>query len=259
VTEGPDIRAVLLGVIHKRDPRRILNTNLQSSSILEESARTLGFTNDREKEQALLTQYNELFRTGYLSWGLNLSNPNPPFFHLTEQGRRTLTQLSRDPGNPAGYLQHVYSIATVNPIAKSYLEEGVECYIGALYKASAVMVGAAAESIVLELRDGVEAKLASLGRSGPRGLKDRRVKAILDGLKSFFDGHKSNFKNSLRDEYEGYWSAFTQQIRAARNDAGHPASVDPISPQTIHGALLIFPEVLRLSNSLKHWVENDLE
>jgi hypothetical protein len=258
MAEPLDIRAVLLRVIAEQDPKGHPSTNLQSSSVLRAAAQLLDFRNSGEKEQALLTQYNELFRTGYLSWGLNLSNPDPPFFHLTEQGRRTLAQLSHDPGNPEGYLRHVYAIANVGPIARSYLEEGIGCYVGALYKASAVMIGAAAESVVLDLRDRVEGKLAALGRSGPRSLKDGRIKAILDGLKSFFDGHKNSFSSTLRDEYEGYWSAFTQQIRAVRNDAGHPSSVDPISPQTLHGSLLIFPALLRLADTLATWVDNDL-
>ena len=43
-----------------------------------------------DQEQALLTQFYELFRTGYLAWGMNLSNPDPPFFHITEQGTNAL-------------------------------------------------------------------------------------------------------------------------------------------------------------------------
>jgi hypothetical protein len=73
-----------------------------------------------------------------------------------------------------------------------------------------------------------------------------------------FDSQKSGFPSALRDEYEGYWTAFTQQIRAARNEAGHPSSVDPISPQTIHGSLLIFPELLKLADKLKTWVEQTM-
>ena len=69
----------------------------------------------------------DLFRTGYFAWGLNLSNPDPPFFHFTDRGRRALERLSRDPGNPAGYLQYLASVAKLNPIASSYLGEGLDC------------------------------------------------------------------------------------------------------------------------------------
>src|ERR1700682_1001895 len=40
--------------------------------------------------------------------------------------------------------------------------------------------------------------------------------------------HKSRFSPELCAEYEASWGAFSQQIRAARNDAGHPTSVDPV-------------------------------
>ena len=39
-------------------------------------------------------------------------------------------------------------------------------------------------------------------------------------------------------------------IRMTRNDAGHPSSVDPITREAIHGALLTFPEQARLSFDL---------
>jgi hypothetical protein len=162
---GPnDIRAALLAVIERHRPRD-RSTSLQAGSVLRDASVDLGIRGNHELEEALLTQFHELFRTGYLAWGYNLSNPSPPFFHITDQGHRTLAQLSSDPGNPKGYLHRVHSIASVNPIARSYLEEGLHCYVADHYKASAVMVGAAAESLVLELRDAVAAKLTALNHA----------------------------------------------------------------------------------------------
>jgi hypothetical protein len=120
------------------------------------------------------------------------------------------------------------------------------------------MIGGAAESIVLELRDAIETKLATLGRNGPRDLKDWRIKKILDGLRSLLEAEKTRFPVPLKEEYESYWPAFTQQIRAARNDAGHPSSVEPITPETVHASLLIFPELLKLATALRSWVELSL-
>jgi hypothetical protein len=53
-------------------------------------------------EQAVLTQWQELFRTGLLAWGHDLNNPNLPFFHLTDIGRRALANATRDPTSPVG-------------------------------------------------------------------------------------------------------------------------------------------------------------
>jgi hypothetical protein len=164
--KNKDIRAALLEVIERNRPRD-RSTNMQSNEILRQAAAALGIRVDHAMEEALLTQFHELFHTGYLAWGYNLSNPDPPFFHLTEQGLKTLAELSGDPGNPKGYLARVDGIAPVNAIARSYLEEAVYCYVAYHTKASAVMVGGAAESVVLELRDAVDTKLKHLQKPVP--------------------------------------------------------------------------------------------
>jgi hypothetical protein len=207
-------------------------------------------------EQALLTQFQEFFRTGYLAWGLNISNPEPPFFHLTEQGRKTLTQLSGDPGNPMGYLKRIDAFASINPIAKSYLVEALRCYVADLNKAAAVMVGGSAEGLIIELRDEVLAKLVAKGKPTSSDLRDWRSSRILKGLKAVFDQQK--LPSDLTPRYESFWPAFTQQIRAARNEAGHPSAVDPVTSDTVHASLLIFPELLKLATDLRSWVTANL-
>ncbi|MCL5978693.1 MAG: hypothetical protein M1147_11395 [Nitrospirae bacterium] len=252
-----DIRTIMLQVIHDQQPKGPTDRQLQQGSVLEETKRRLGVTYDLTKEQAILTTWHDLFRTGYLAWGLNITNPNSPFFHVSESGRRALASLSRDPGNPAGYLRHLAAIATLNPIGYSYLKEGLECYMAGLYKAAAVMVGGATENIILELRDVTVQKLISLGKPIPKKMNDWKIKTVSDTLYNFLDGYKSQFVPELRDEFEAYWTAFAQQIRAVRNDAGHPTSVDPVTPDTVYASLLIFPELAKLADKLRTWVTND--
>lgn len=185
---------------------------------------------------------------------LNLANPDPPFFHLTERGRQALQNLTRDPSNPAGYLRHLSSIATLDPVASSYLSEGLDCYVAGLFKAAAVMTGAAAERIILGVRDAVVQKLTSLSRTVPTQLNDWRIRVVSDAFDRFLEGYKTQFRRELREEFDAYWSAFTQQIRATRNDAGHPESIEPVTPDTVHASLLIFPELARLASGLTSWV-----
>jgi hypothetical protein len=93
-----DLRKVLLEVVADVAKE---GDGLQAVSIFRKASERLGFRgSDAAREQALLTYWYDLFRTGYLSWGLNLANPNPPFFHLTARGREALKNLSRDPSNP---------------------------------------------------------------------------------------------------------------------------------------------------------------
>ena len=257
---GPTIRETLLHAIKANEPQGSYDhkPNLQQVAVLETAGRSLGIRQNPELEQALLTEWQDLFRTGLLAWGLNLSNPNPPFFHLTERGRRTLANATRDPSNPAGYMRHLASVATLDPIAMSYLTEGLDCYVNGLFKASAVMVGCAAESVILTLRDSTVQKLMTLGKTVPTSMSDWKIKTVSDALRTFFEGYSRNFSRELREPFEAYWAAFAQQIRATRNDAGHPASVDPVTPDTVHASLLIFPELARLANGLSGWVSTDL-
>ena len=255
------VREVLLKEIEAQDPKgRPGWQTLQQTTVLDGVARKLNAgSHNPELELAILMQWNELFRTGILGWGLNLANPKPPFFHLTERGRKALANIARDPSNPAGYMRHLSSIATIDSIAMSYLSEGLDCYVNGLFKASAVMVGCAAESVILRLRDSVVAKLTALGRPVPPKLNDWKIKTVADGLRNFLDGQVASFDRALKESFEAYWAAFAQQIRAVRNDAGHPISVDPVTPDTVHASLLIFPELAKLASGLSKWVENDLK
>jgi hypothetical protein len=254
-----EIREAILQAAEKIRPKSQTDGSLQLNTLFHELKNQLGGHIEVQTEQEILTQWHDLVRTGYFAWGLNLSNPNPPFFHFTDRGNKALERLSRDPGNPSGYLRHLASVAILNPIAHSYLVEGLFCFEAGLYKASAVMVGASSESLVLELRDVTSRKLTQLGVPEPKGLSDWRVKSLLDALYSFLDGKKSDFPRELREEFESYFLAFAQQIRSSRNDAGHPSSVDPVTEESVHASFLILPELARLSNTLSTWILNELK
>ena len=254
-----DLREIILRTAKAQQPKGYGGQTLQQNSLLRAVAQELGIRQDPELEEAILTQWQDLFRTGYFAWGLNLSNPDPPFFHFTDRGRRALERLSRDPGNPVGYLRHLAEVSRLNLIARSYLEEGLNCFVAGFHKAAAVMVGGAAESIVLELRDIATKKLEAAKQPKPKGLSDWRVKTILDALHDLLDSRKSLFPRDLREEFEAYWMAFAQQIRSTRNDAGHPSNVDPVTEEAVYASLLIFPDMARLSRNLATWMDAHLK
>jgi hypothetical protein len=230
---------------------------LQSAHVLDETYSRFGRRKDQSLEQAILTAYYDLFRTGYLAWGQDIRNADPPHFHLTELGRKALATLSRDPGNPDGYLNVLSRSASLNPIADSYIREALACFVHDLPKAAAVMVGCASESMAVELRDAITARLQTLNHPFPPDIDDWRIKRVLDSMQSFFSQNTSQMSRQLRDSFAANWSAFLHQIRSARNDAGHPSSVDPVTFETVHGSLLIFPELARLTGQLIQWVSTD--
>lgn len=140
-----------------------------------------------------------------------------------------------------------------------FCAEYLDQFFDGRFKASAVMTGCSAESVILRLRDLTVDKLNSLGRTIPRELTDWRVKTVSDGLHDFFDANSAAFSRQVREPFEAYWAAFSQQIRTTRNAAGHPVSVDPVTPDSVHASLLIFPELARLATALSNWVNTDLK
>lgn len=249
-----DIRELLLSAVREVAPPNRYDGSAQQGTVFQIVTDRLKLFSDPETEQLVLTEWHELFRTGYLAWGLNLGNANAPFFHLSARGKQAMERLSHDPSNPAGYKRHLDSIATLSPIARSYLLEALACFTAGLHKAAAVMLGAAAESLAIELRDLTAQRLKAMSRPIPKGLGDWRVKTVLDALHSFLNTQSHLFPRELREEFDAYFLAWAQQIRASRNDAGHPSSVDPVTEQGVHASFLIFPELVRLSAGLSAWV-----
>jgi hypothetical protein len=54
----------------------------QEMVVLRKAAEELNVGNDLKEQQRLLTAWQNLFRTGQLSWGYDVGNPSAPFFHL---------------------------------------------------------------------------------------------------------------------------------------------------------------------------------
>jgi hypothetical protein len=248
------IREVLLKVVNRcaeSDGRlqnySVLHENEQELLKLSEGQRSLGV----DTEQAILTVFYDLFRSGHLAPGYNLSNSEPPFIHLTDCGRKTLENLSRDPANPEGYLGHIHSIGKINEIAKSYLNEALNSYNANCIKAAAVMIGGALESEVLELRDLIVMNLEEKGKDIPKNLQDWKMKTILDAISKEIEKLGKAIPSRLKEQIEANWSAFITQIRMNRNDAGHPSNIELITFESVHSSFLILPEIFKIIVQLK--------
>jgi len=218
---------------------------------------------DREALKGhILNYWTDLLRNNTISFGSRqdweLDN-----FHVTETGRETLRHADRDPMNPPGYLAYLDQEAAVDTVSRGYIEEALKTYIACCYKATAVMVGAAVETIVLDLRDTLLPKLKEMGKPIPAGLDTWQVKTVLEALAGQVlpdlksDAKKSANGEALRKLYEDATSRLlpaAADFRRLRNDAGHPAALGPIEPADVHCNLLLFPSTAKLLKRLKDWV-----
>jgi hypothetical protein len=198
--------------------------------------------------------WDDLYRAGMIGYGLDLANLGHGWSHLTAFGKASLADWSRDPSNPAGYRGVVEPYLKDEPIARSYLGEALETYNKGTFKASAVMLGCAAEALNLSLRDKLVAKITAAGDAVPANLNTWIISHVLRGMEALLTARAKDMDRGLRDRFESYWPAWTGLFRMTRNEAGHPVSVDPITRDAMHAALLLFPEHARLSFDLSAWV-----
>jgi hypothetical protein len=205
---------------------------------------------------AVLTCWNDLLRSGVIDFG----NPgalskhwDSDHFYLTETGRKTLEHLGRDPINRDGYMRHLQQCTTLDPVSGSYIKEALHTYQAGCYKATAVMVGTAAEGMILHLREVIVGRLRAAGRKVPKDLDGWKIKAVCDTLGALLESNQKHMPADLAGAFDTYWAGFTSHIRAIRNSSGHPNSIEPVSAESVHAALLLFPEFAKLVGDLEKW------
>jgi hypothetical protein len=104
----------------------------------------------------------QLIIEGILAPGLNASNPNLPWFHVTDYGRKVLNSIDPPPNDPTGYLSRVQArISHADSTVTAYLTESVHAFLRGNLIASMVMLGIAAERVFELLCASLLAALAS--------------------------------------------------------------------------------------------------
>jgi hypothetical protein len=226
--------------------------SLQMGTVLQEvaqQAKARGPT----PEVDMLTAFYDLFRTGQLSWGSNFCNAVAPWFHVTQMGRRTLERLSRDPCNAAGYLAYLKERAELDEIELSYVEESVSAFNADCHRAAAVMIGVAAEALLLRLRDLVVAKFQECGVPTPKGVDAWQAARVHGALSEVLDSRRDKMAKDLAQRFDANWQSLSNLIRLNRNDAGHPKPLPTAGSESVHATLLVFPEYAHLVAGLHRW------
>ena len=126
-----------------------------------------------------------------------------------------------------------------------------------MFRAAAVMTGAAAECALFGLRDLTIDRLSALSQPIPKGMKERGAKLIADALCQFFNSIERNLIPSCERASTRTGQHFSIRFAPPEMMRGHPANIDPVTPDIVHAALLVFPELARTTYGLRQWVEKD--
>src|SRR6266498_3748823 len=122
------------------------------------------YVNNNRQPQLLAFHVTEVFWQllveGVVAPGMNSSNQNLPFFHVTEYGKKVLAAEAGHPHDEAGYLDRMRArVPQPDRTVLAYLSEAVTAFRRGTPVASTVMLGIAAERVFLMVCDSMLASL----------------------------------------------------------------------------------------------------
>ncbi len=222
----------------------------------QERAQRRGQSHVPPGDQRLVLQaYYELHRTGALCWGLDFTNLGGTHAHVTLHGRKVLEHATRDPSNQAGYKRAIDPFVPVGTTARSYVDEALVTFATGCEKATAVMIGAAAEALLLELRDELVVQMKAKGKAVPKALEAWQAKTVHDAVREDLEKHRKSMPRDLSESFDVQLGLGASLLRISRNDAGHPKSIDPVTRDDVHGNLLLFHSYAKWMRELREWAK----
>jgi hypothetical protein len=203
----------------------------------------------------------ELVIQNIVAPGHNIANPNLPFFHTTEYGKKVLAEKEFIPHDPDGYLARFRS---KNPMADAtviaYLQESVECFARGNHVASVVMLGIASERSFLLLGDTLGAALADpKEQKSFKNIWERfSLKPKLDFVAEKIRVIQSNQSKPFPDNVNLMLSTVCDLIRCQRNDLGHPKEQPPtVSRDEAFVYLRIFPPCYQMTENIRAFLSSN--
>jgi hypothetical protein len=185
----------------------------------------------------------ELVAQGVISPGSDSANPDPPWFHVTEYGRKVLAAERFLPHDPGGYITDIKKVskACVTDVTLAFLEEALRCFTRGCHVASVLLLGVAAESVFLNfctlisrsVKDPNEQK--KLDDSVPVKQKHRWVSDKYEALPS------KTKRERLPESLDTTLTSLYDLIRRQRNDLGHPTSLPRLDRDHAFVFFKLFP------------------
>lgn len=171
----------------------------------------------------------QFFIQGVITPGKDPSNPALPWFRLTSYGKKVLEAERFIPHDPTGYLEEVGQVAqsVVGQSAQAYLEEALRCFTSGCHLASVLLLGIAAEAVLLHL---CEVAQNALSDSEEREVFDR-LRGVKQKHRWLVEKYESlperDRRRELPESLDLTLTALYELIRKQRNELGHPREQPP--------------------------------
>ena len=191
-----------------------------------------------------------------LMFGMDGSNPNWPFYRLTDHGESALRAGTPQPYDPDGFIAYFDGICPTADLAvRGYLAEAVAAFNAGCVRAAAVMLGCASEKLLLLLCDALEAAISD-GTKKVTFTKELEAKRAISHRYATLHDRLERMvaaKKLPREHVETVGSELPsgyELLRRCRNSAGHPEVPGVVDPDTVFMNLRTFIEYGRRVTAL---------
>jgi hypothetical protein len=171
----------------------------------------------------------QLLIQGVITVGLDASNPNLPFFRMTDYGQKVLEAERFIPHDPTGYLDELRAMTGVvaTDVAIAYAEEALRCFNSGCHIASVLLLGIAAESIFNHMCDVIRPSLRN-------GSEQKKLSSRLPVkprhrwiVQKYHNLPRTVQREQLPESLDMTLASLYDLIRRQRNELGHPQENPP--------------------------------
>jgi hypothetical protein len=201
----------------------------------------------------------QLLIEGIVAPGMDSSNINLPWFHVTDYGKQVLASGPGNPHDPTGYLARLTEkVSKPDVTVLAYLTESLDAFRRGNSIASTVMLGIAAERVFLILCETLNVSLTTAGEKQKftRLLERFPMKPKLDWMHQKFQalqgqaGFPENVNIMVTTVYD--------LMRSQRNELGHPQAAPPtISREDAFVNLQVFPRYYQIAETVREFLSTN--
>jgi hypothetical protein len=240
------MRGAMLETLRRQPPQQYVNFQHQVAAVLAERGSPveggLQPTIRREDQRQFLEILFQLINQGVLIQAHDSNNAGWPWLGLTEWGEQYVNAGEPDAYDPDGYLAAIERDSPMDDIERRYLSQASAAFRADLPDASAVMLGAASEHLLLVLGGAIVSADASATKvekalAGP-------ALGLLREIQRYLEPKRSALPRPLSEVFDTTFGGVASVIRMSRNDGGHPA-LPVVDREAAYVLLRLYPTYRR--------------
>jgi hypothetical protein len=261
-----ELRSVALDILASRehvpyDPNQYENLSLGIGHVFAHREGRLQYGHngacyplEAQDKELFLELFWDLFRQGVISLGLNDSNREFPFFHLTRLGQKLAQEQE-------AYFFHDVSsyeaairreVPNVDATTLMYLKEAMQAFRAGCMLSATVMLGVSVEHsfelLVEHLENHAKHKMTFASVFSERSLLRRFNK-----FRSVIEEVSKTLPPMIKEDLDTHFAGILSVIRTYRNESGHPTGRIIDREQTFVLLQLFIPYSKKLNQLRMHF------